>query len=614
MPDASLTRRALRARRRRWWTKWWPWAIIGVAALALFAVAWLGIRGFQAKNELEAAQALIPTLKSQMVDLDVDAAKQTLAELSAHTTTAGALTGDPIWRLAEAVPAVGKNLTVVRQLTEVTNQVMAEVVQPLINVASTLDPASLTPKDGAIDVKPFVDAVPAVARAAAGVTEAERLLGQIDSDGTISQIVAAEGKISSALAEVAPAIELLSKVLPSLPPSFGADGPRNYVVAFQNTSESRALGGTALFFALVHVDNGKISLVETRQAGSSNFTIYPASVVPIPDGVDQLYNGSYGIFIPDATVRPSFTSAAEIIQEMWLKQFGYNVDGVFAVDTVAISYILRATDPIPLSTGDALGADNVSALLLNQTYQRYNSDDPVADADSQDALFSEAIQATFGRLSNGPLNPKVFIAALLQGWNENRILYASAHPDEQAAVTLLGVRGELPVSDDTTDRVGIYTQDNMGAKLNYYLTEAVRLSQGACRADGLESYRVSLDLTSSVPADASSLARSILGRYEMFGLDPGVQRLAVNLYAPPGSTITGIALNGSGLGVQPFHDTDYPVGHIVIDLPPGATYTVTYDVVAAQPGVKKLEAQYTPLVNPTVVSTEPLDCALVPAA
>ncbi|MCU1543718.1 MAG: hypothetical protein JWM50_1583, partial [Microbacteriaceae bacterium] len=38
-----------------------------------------------------------------------------------------------------------------------------------------------------------------------------------------------------------------------------------------------------------------------------------------------------------------------------------------------------------------------------------------------------------------------------------------------------------------------------------------------------------------------------------------------------------------------------------------------YDVVAASAGSKTLEAQITPTVNPTTLTTVPLDCATVPA-
>jgi hypothetical protein len=67
------------------------------------------------------------------------------------------------------------------------------------------------------------------------------------------------------------------------------------------------------------------------------------------------------------------------------------------------------------------------------------------------------------------------------------------------------------------------------------------------------------------------------------------------------------------VAVDPHHDTDYPVGRIVVTMKPGATANVTYDVVAASAGSKTLEAQITPTVNPTTLTTVPLDCATVPA-
>ena len=47
-----------------------------------------------------------------------------------------------------------------------------------------------------------------------------------------------------------------------LPPMLGADGPRNYLVAFQNLAEPRATGGIFGSCALIRTDRGTISIVD----------------------------------------------------------------------------------------------------------------------------------------------------------------------------------------------------------------------------------------------------------------------------------------------------------------------------------------------------------------
>ena len=589
----------------------WILSIIAVAVLGV--VAWIGVRGLIAKSDLDSARAMISQLKADIVGQDMVAARATFDAITSRTTEAKDLTSDPIWRAGEIVPWLGRNLTVVREVAALTDTVVTDVAGPLVDVAEKIGPSSIAPKNGAIDIHSFEAAGRVLVRANASVKEALRAAGSIDSSGVISPISEARDKFLSLLDGVAPTIDSLATIVPLLPPALGSEAPRTYVVMFQNPAESRALGGTALSFAVVKVDKGRIDLEASIPAGFSNFDRYGTSVIPIPDGAEAVYPpGTFGTFIANATIRPSFTSAAEITREMWLRQFGVDVDGVLSIDPVALGYVMRAADPIQLSSGDTIDGKTLVPFLLNEVYQRFNSGNPVEDNRGQDAIYGETVDATFGRLMDDPLEPKILMASLLQGWGEHRILFWSAHDDEQTAFAGIWLNGELPLSDAKTDRVGVYFQDHVGSKLNYYLTTAVRLDQASCAADR-QNYRVSVDLTSTVPADpVKGLSPSILGEWQRAGVKPGVQRMIVYLYAPPGAQIIGATVGAEPVALEALHDTDYPVGRIIVSVQPGATVKLSYDLVAEGAGKKTLEAQVTPMVNPTTVTAGRLDCATIP--
>jgi hypothetical protein len=589
-------------------------AIMLIVAIGLGLAAWsLSDRVFSVKAELEAAQSLTTTLQAQVTALDIPGAEGTLAEIRSHTSRGVALTDDPLWAFGEDLPVLGKNLSAVREIGQVTDDAMANIAVPLLNVAGSLDPSSLAPKDGAINIQPLIDAIPAVREADVGVQDSIRAVSSVDTEGAVGQVVAAKNKLGDLLRKLAPITATLNTVLPLLPPALGSEAPRKYVVMFQNNAELRALGGTALSFAVINVTGGRIEFAETIPAGFKNFTASDP-VIESPDGTIDLYRGTLGSFIANATSRPSFTTAAQITQEMWIRDQGYPVDGIVSIDPVALSYVLRATGPIPLSTGDVLTSDSLVPLLLNGLYQRFNSRNYTKDNLAQDVVYGEAVDATFSRLMAGPIDPPTLVAALTQGWNESRILFWSAHEDEEAQLRAAGPNGELPVSDEKTERLGLYFEDNVGSKLGFYLQQSVQLSQASCRADGRENYRVATSLVNGVdPSGVKSLSASITGAFARERLAPAVYRLAVLLYAPPGSQIVGASVDGVPVAVDPHHDTDYPVGRIVVTMKPGATANVTYDVVAASAGSKTLEAQITPTVNPTTLTTVPLDCATVPA-
>jgi hypothetical protein len=588
----------------------WVLAIV-VVVVAVALGAWrLSSNVLGVKHELERAQALAGDLKTQATAFDLAGADATLDEITKHTGRAVELSGDPVWSIAQVLPVLGPNLSAVRQISVATDDAMTDVAAPLLEVATTIGPAGLAPKDGVVDLHPLVDAGPAVTKADASVKRISTYVSRIDTDGAIDQVASAKTQLTELLGAVSPIAGTLNAVVPLLPPALGSEAPRKYLVMFQNNAELRPLGGAALSFAVLNVDGGRIQFEKTIPISFSDFTS-SEPVIPLPDGVAELYRGTVGTYISDATARPSFTTAATVVQEMWKRNQGYAVDGILSVDPVALSYVLRATGPITLSTGDVLTSDSLVPLLLNGVYQRFDTGDLNTDGLRQDAIYAEAVDATFGRLMSGPLDVPTFVGALSQGWNERRIAFWSAHEEEQKRVVSLA---EPPVSDAKTERVGLYLDDGVGAKLNYYLQQSVQLSQGTCRADGATNYRVATTLVNTLPFESvRTLTGSVTGTFWKHGLAPGQQRLGVTLYAPPGSRIVGATVDGAAVAVDPHHDTDYPVARLEVSLQPGKSATVSYDVVAASAGSKVLEAQLTPTVNPVAVETVPLDCATVPA-
>jgi hypothetical protein len=592
-------------RRRLFW-------IIPVALL-VGAVAWVGIRGWLAKGELEQAQALIGEMKQSAYDFDLPAVGATFDEVKAHSETARALTSDPVWRVFEVIPWVGKNLTVVRELSAVAADTVI-AIEPLAELAGSLSPEELAPVDGAIPIEPFEKAVPIVQAASERISELLLEVDDIDPSSTIGPVVAAHKRVADLLETTAPALDTANSLVPLVPPMLGSEGIRTYIVMFQNNAEVRSLGGAALSFALVTIDHGRLALVESLPAGNNNFPPFTESPIPTPDGFAEFYPASFGLFIPQATLRPSFPSAAQIVWANWSISQGVRADGVVSLDSVALSYVLGATGPVTLSSGDILSSDNAVAFLLNELLQRYNSGDVHADNDATDVVYSEAVSKTFASLSGGKFDVATMLKAVFQGFTEQRLSYWSYTPEDQAKVADAGLANDIPVSDETTDRFGVYLNANSGTKLNFYLATSLTTASAVCTEDGRQVRRLLYALQNKLdPAAVETLSPLIAGvDYLERGLGRGDQSLAVLVYAPPGSTILGATVDGVPVAVQPFHDTDNPVARIVAIAHPGSQATVTVDVQMGTPGERLLEVDVTPGIHPTPQTTQPLDCSTVP--
>ena len=59
---------------------------------------------------------------------------------------------------------------------------------------------------------------------------------------------------------------------------------------------------------------------------------------------------------------------------MWEQQSGTTVDGVIAIDPVALSFILGAVGPVTMPDGETVTKDNVVELTESTAYTRFADD------------------------------------------------------------------------------------------------------------------------------------------------------------------------------------------------------------------------------------------------
>ena len=554
--------------------------------LLIAAVAWIGVRAFLAKGELEAAVPLAQQVREQVVAGDAAAAGKTARELASHAREAAALTSDPIWRAAEIVPWIGPNLAAVRDLAGATDDVAVGAIAPLVNLAGSLRPDLFKPVDGAVPLQPMVDAQQDVRSADDALDGAAKRVRAIDGAQLIGPVAGAVDQLGPVLTETADTVDAARRAIDLLPAMLGASGPRTYLVMFQNPAEPRASGGNPGALALIGTDGGRISLLQ--QATTADFPRFPEPVLPLPEETAGLYGNLTGRFLQNVTLTPRFELSAALASEMWAQRFGTRVDGVLSIDPVALGYLLAATGPIDLPSGDQLTADNAADLLLNGVYQRY------PEGAEQDAFFAAASAAVFERISSGSFDATKLIGALAEAGKERRVLVWSAAEDERALLAGTTLVDLLPTKEQQADAFGVYINDTTGSKMGYYLDVQAETGLAQCGANG-QVLGLRLTVTNTAPADAAtSLSEYITGGGQA-GVPPGNFRFNVAVYTPPGSYTQGVQRDGADLPVQPAVDGDFPLSQFRLDLAPGESTTI--DVGVSTSGVS---------MQPFVVSTPKL--------
>jgi len=575
-------------------------AAVVVLAVVILAGLWIGVRGVLAKNALDEAVPAASALAGHITDGDAAAARANLKLLNARASEAATLTSDPIWRAAEVIPYLGGNLTAVREAAGILDDVSRDAITPIVDVAASVGIDSFAPVNGAIPLQPLVDAQPAVASAADALAAANRRASDIDKDQTLPVIADAITTLQTTVDKAATAVDAVSRAAVLLPPMMGAEGDRNYLLLFQNPAELRATGGIPGALAQLTVSNGAISL--TRQASSADFPKTATPVLELPVETRGLYGDITGKYIQDVNLTPQFPLTAELAREMWRQQFGVEVDGVLSVDPVVLGYLLKATGPITLPTGDVLTSDNAVSLLLSDVYARY------PNPRDQDAFFAAAAASVFDAVAGGRFEPAALLRVLGRAGDEHRLLVYSAHADEQERLSETTLAGGLPVSDSKTARIGVYLNDATGSKMGTYLESHISTGVVVCRNDGRPQLGVQITMTNRAPADAGTSLPGYVTGEGAFGVPPGNIRVNVGVYGVPGSTNLGLTRDGMDLPSHVTTDSGYPVSAIGIELAPGESTTFIASFLAENVGTDTIVIQKTPEVNIFPVGKVDLSC------
>lgn len=583
------------------------WVPIGIllALIGLAIAAWtvgerIYDRAMAAKGSLEQAMPLATTAKDQILAGDAEGAKTTTAKLAALTADAREQTDDEMWKNLEWVPVVGPNLYAVRTAASVTDDLVTNALTP----ATTLSLDALKPVNGAIDLAAVAGMQTTVTQAADAVAKAATDLDSINRDGLIDQVDDALAKLTGAVDEMEPVLGPAKDIIGILPTALGAEGPRNYLMIFQNNAEARGTGGNPAAIVMVTADQGRISI--TQQASSGDFqNARPESIVPLNPETVALYGDKMGRWISDATLSPDFSETVAVVRAYWAEQFGTPVDAVVSFDPIGLSYLLQATGPtvIPAATAEVNGetievfdepitltAENAVPLLLNEAYWRF------PEGYLQDAFFAAAAKSVFDAVSSGNAAPKALLDSLALAVEEDRLLYSPANEAEAKLIGETKMSGRLPSTNEDTTLLGVYVNDFTQSKLDYYMQLDVAAVSTQCTAPDSPVFTTTATLTNTVtPEQAPDLPRHIApAKY----FPRGDVATDLVFYGPVGSTFTGLTVDGQPGNVGGVQHLGRGAVKVPIITTPGQTSTVVATFAGTAGKYGPLDIRHTPMVRP----------------
>lgn len=544
-----------------------------IALAAVGVVAALGTREALAiRSNLVRVKATLAPAAAAASDLDIGALRAAVQAAIAPAHSAAAAARSPVLRAVSGIPVAGRSVRALRSLAAAAADAVGAadvLLDALGGFPSSDGKLDYAIEDGRIDLRPWLRAAPHAERAAQRIERAQAALAAAPATFTLPAVSSARREAVAQIDTLAGAVRAFrdgSRLLPSM---LGADGPRRYLVVLQNLSESRATGGIPAGTVVFETRAGRFRLRDV----ATNLEIVTASRdIPAAAWFRRRYDhfAARRLWV-NANVEADFRVTGGSMSALFREITGQRLDGLFAIDPLALREILTVTGPITGPGGRRVAADNVAKLILSDEYTLFPSRH---DHVKRKAFFEGLALVIWERLAASS-DLDATAEALSRAARGKHILLWSAHPDEQAVFERAGLAGAVGQTEPGPG-LAFITQSGSGNKMDYYLRREIDLDLRP-RTDGQVDARMRVRLRNIGPS--SGLPAYVLGADPSVpSYAPGFIRIYFSFYLPPTASVIDLR---SGQDALVYESEIAPHAVIISDfitVLPGREVEVTLDL------------------------------------
>ncbi len=529
-PPTNGRRRGPRAR----------WIVLGVLALLLLWVGFAGLTVWHAKTSAQRGLDTLDAARKQLTAEDllngkgVDRIESARADIArAHQSL-----DSPLVVPFDVIPVVGRQIRSARALGDTGSRVLDAGVRALHEVRADLKGKKAQGPARVVLLRKLQSTT-------------RRVLDQLQhadlgpSKGLVGPLARGRAKFAKQLHELRDGLTRTEALTGGLADLLGRGG--HYLVLMGNNAEMRAGEGMFLSCAEMTVVDGRITIGDVQRTPD---LVLPANAVPLTGGFTEL-GRNWGFLQPSREwrnlgVTPRFDVTGPLAAQMWVAAGNQPVDGVIAVDVVALKALLSATGPITVD-GQTVDAGNVEQQLLLQQYidnAKYGDD----QAPRREKL-GQVAQGALRAFNAGDWDYATLTRELRAAADGRHLMAWSNVPAQQAGWTAARITGTL--SGDSA----LVALINRGAnKLDQFMHVQSTLKL-ASAPDGTTQVSVQLDVTNETPTGLPQYVEGPnFGSPVAEGEYGGIATFSV-----PGDA-TDVAVTG----------TDY----IVVDGPDGPTHQI----------------------------------------
>lgn len=414
---------------------------------------------------------------------------ETLAGVAAAARArAGLEGGGPLLDVAELVPAVGRALGEVDHLVRAA-ELSSDAALGTLEVADDALRGGLVRKDpdnpkagSIVDLERIRDMGVLVGDIRATIDRARRRLEAVDlgalprrvrpriTDG-ISKAKTADVRLADAEAGFA--------VLPGI---LGADGPRTYLIGFQNPSEQRGTGGAILQFATLEMDAGRLTLGKGKADKDAASTVYEIDQnrrqyqIPLPEGAFYVAAISDAQRFGNSNWSPDWPTSARLMIDYAEAAEAANpgkievpaVHGFIVVDPLAVEKMMAGVGPFRTRSGNRITAGNVVNFVLYRAYGVY----PIPKF--RRAVLRQVVQGFFSKAIKPP-QPSELAAGMGEALSEKHVQIWMRDAAEQAFVEHMKWDGAIRAAEKS-DYLYVVEQNVGGNKLDFFAQNSTTMT------------------------------------------------------------------------------------------------------------------------------------------
>lgn len=519
--------------RRRRFRVWWVVLALLVLVLAFGAIAGLKLlkmlrEGEQAQNELTAFKTALKAGDPQQARPQLAAAKRDIAaaEASYHSWSIKAAGWIPI--LGQPVHDAGHLLTAARLVSRAGDDALGLYDQIHGNGSKLFH-------DNTVDLAE----VRVVTQQATGMvdlmTTAQAELHKVKGWSWEPKVAHARDNALRQVSTLRQQGVDAEKLLKLVPPAVGADGPKTYLIVVLNPAELQNAGGSALSMMAARFVNGRMKIIQAGATSDLTNLNSPGHWRPLPE--DPWLKGDVQQ-LAAADRSPDWRTSGRELMRGYEAQFGRHVDGVVALDPIAMQDLMPQIGSFTTPGYGVVDAGNLAHKVLIDSYTLFT--DRTLRHDYNQALMNEMLHRILG---GGHMIGK--FKALSDAAKAGHVQVLMDDPGLQEQVVKADALRVLP--PPVGDVVGVYTANTNASKTDVWQKRTVD-QKVTVNADGSVDVVRTVTVTNAAPPYAGPGAD--IGT----GYTTRVMQPRITDYFNGSAKIRSIRVNGQRAGWLKFRE------------------------------------------------------------